>query len=122
VVGSAEAQINTYAQNRMGSNVRGVLYSSNGTGIRIEHPHRVSADRGDHDVVLVPFFDAETQIFNTALSTNRTVRLDGNGTAKYPKGARFRVVRTAAATGGSTLWSWAAPPRCSRRGNGSTLN
>lgn len=60
----------------------------------------VSPDRGDASVTIVPGVDSPTQLFNTPLSTNRTITLSATNAFK---GASFRVVRTAAATGASTL-------------------
>ena len=60
----------------------------------------VSADRGDASVTIVPGVDASTQVFNTPLSTNRTITLS---TTNAFTGATFKVVRQAAATGASTL-------------------
>lgn len=58
---------------------------------------RISADRGDADVTLIST-DAETQIFNTPLTANRTVNLPASNVRK---GDRFRIVRTG--TGAFTL-------------------
>jgi len=58
---------------------------------------RISADRGDVDVTLVST-DAETQIFNTTLTANRTVNLPASNVRK---GDRFRIIRTG--TGAFTL-------------------
>jgi hypothetical protein len=60
----------------------------------------VSADRGDASVTVVNGVDAPTQVFNTPLTTNRTVTLSSTNAFA---GATFTVVRTAAATGASTL-------------------
>jgi len=60
----------------------------------------VSADRGDANVTIVAGTDSPTQIFSTPLTTNRTVTLS---TLYVSAGLKFRVVRTAAATGASTL-------------------
>lgn len=60
----------------------------------------VSPDRGDASVTIVPGVDAPTQQFATPLTTNRTVTLSSTNAFT---GASFRVVRTAAATGASTL-------------------
>ena len=60
----------------------------------------VSADRGDASVTVVSGVDALTQVFNTPLTTNRTVTLSATNAFT---GASFKVVRQAAATGASTL-------------------
>jgi len=60
----------------------------------------VSADRGDASVTVVSGVDAPTQVFNTPLTTNRTVTLSATNAFT---GASFKVVRQAAATGASTL-------------------
>lgn len=60
----------------------------------------VSADRGDANVTIVPGVDAPTQQFATPLTTNRTVTLSSTNAFT---GASFKVVRTAASTGASTL-------------------
>jgi len=60
----------------------------------------VSSDRGDASVTVVNGVDAPTQVFNTPLTTNRTVTLSSTDAFA---GATFTVVRTAAATGASTL-------------------
>ena len=51
----------------------------------------VSADRGDASVTIQAGVDAETQLFATTLTANRTVTLS---TTSATKGDRFRVVRT----------------------------
>ena len=60
----------------------------------------VSADRGDASVTVVSGVDAPTQVFNTPLTTNRTVTLSATNAFT---GASFKIVRQAAATGASTL-------------------
>lgn len=60
----------------------------------------MSANRGDVNVTVIPGVDAPTQQFATPLTTNRTVTLSSTNAFT---GASFRVVRTAAATGASTL-------------------
>jgi len=60
----------------------------------------ISSDNGDMDVTLIHDRNALTQRFNTALTANRTITLN---TSLAHRGARFRIVREAGATGGSTL-------------------
>lgn len=60
----------------------------------------MSADRGDANVTIIAGVDAPTQQFATPLTTNRTVTLSSTNAFT---GASFKVVRTAAATGASTL-------------------
>ena len=61
----------------------------------------MSADNGDANVSnLAPGISYPIQLFNTPLTTNRTV---GFGSLLLYNGATFRVIRTAAATGASTL-------------------
>jgi hypothetical protein len=55
---------------------------------------------GDADATITPLSSRNVQYFNTALTTNRTVTLSTTGAYN---GLRFRVVRTAAATGASTI-------------------
>jgi len=68
--------------------------------VRILLPRPLVQTYGDEDVTVNVTDNAETLRFNTALSTNRTVTL--SATLAY-NGAKFRVFRTAAATGASTL-------------------
>lgn len=61
-----------------------------------------TAQRGDVSATLIPRSSSPVQIWNTPLTSARTVTL--STTAGVPlNGDSFRVVRTAAATGGSTL-------------------
>jgi hypothetical protein len=60
----------------------------------------VSADRGDASVTLIRDTDSPIQVFNTPLTVNRTITLSSTYATR---GAQFKVVRTAAATGASTL-------------------
>lgn len=60
----------------------------------------MSADNGDNDVTLIANESALTQRFNTPLTTNRTITLSS---VNAYEGAKFRVIRQAGATGGSTL-------------------
>lgn len=66
---------------------------------------RQSGDRGDNSVTLVAGADAPVQIFNTALGSNRTCTVNTTGVngSTIANGAHFLIVRTAAATGASTL-------------------
>lgn len=56
----------------------------------------VGDDIGDAATTLTWNKSATTQVYNTAITTNRAVTLSTTGAVN---GARFRVVRTAAATG-----------------------
>jgi hypothetical protein len=67
-----------------------------------------SADRGDNSVNVFAHTDFQQQIFNTPLSVNRTVTLGVSGAVQ---GDKFRVVRTTAATGASTLSVIGSPTR-----------
>jgi hypothetical protein len=60
-------------------------------GVTVTGPGSVSADRGDTSPALFVDSAAETQVFATALTANRTITL---GSAGAVAGARFRVVRT----------------------------
>lgn len=61
----------------------------------------MSNDNGDASISnLIPGSSSLVQLFNTPMTTNRTVTF---GTTGLFNGAQFRVVRTAAATGASTL-------------------
>lgn len=61
----------------------------------------VSSDNGDASVTLTPGQKtAITQVWNTPLTAPRTVTL---ATVGVTNGGKFRVVRTTAATGASTL-------------------
>lgn len=95
----ANTTANQYSNNRVGPSVRGQLYFQNGTNAaRFDHPHRVSPDRGDAASSFTPFVDAETVMYQTALTAARTCTINGSSLG-YPKGTRCMVVRTAAATG-----------------------
>lgn len=100
--GNGESVGNRYVGNSIGNNVAGVLYNMTGaTPYRIEHPHSISSNRGDSTVTVQAGADQETQLFGTVLTSNRTVNFSNTGAWK---GARFTVLRTAAATGTPTLW------------------
>jgi hypothetical protein len=58
------------------------------------------ATNGDVAKTLTALFDAETQRWNSPLTVDRAVTLNTNGDYS---GAKFRVIRTAAATGASAL-------------------
>jgi hypothetical protein len=66
---------------------------------------RLSADRGDASVTIKAGSDAPVQMFKTPLTANRTVTLSltGVNSQALPIGVHFRITRTAAATGASTL-------------------
>jgi parallel beta-helix repeat protein len=61
---------------------------------------RISFDKGDANVSVTPLVDPDTTLYNSPLTANRTVTLNTTGAWN---GAKFRTVRTAAATGASTL-------------------
>jgi hypothetical protein len=60
----------------------------------------VSADNGDAAKTLDVGVDEETQVWNTAIGADRAVALSTTGAYN---GAKFRIVRTANATGGFNL-------------------
>lgn len=60
----------------------------------------VGQDVGDANTTLTVGTSAWTQIYDTPITTGRTVTLS---TTKAHNGAKFRVVRTAAATGASNV-------------------
>jgi hypothetical protein len=60
----------------------------------------VGADRGNNAATLVPSVDASTQRWATAITADRAVALP---TTNAYLGAKFRIVRTAAATGAFNL-------------------
>jgi hypothetical protein len=60
----------------------------------------IAADRGDSSVTLNPLASDRVQRWNTPLTTNRTVTLSSSSAED---GLTWRVVRTSAASGGSTL-------------------
>ena len=62
--------------------------------------NQVSADNGDAAVTLYPNSSQPTQIFNTALTSDRAVTLS---TTNVNNGSMFRVVRTSSATGAFNL-------------------
>jgi parallel beta-helix repeat protein len=66
----------------------------------INVPHRISFDKGDTSITVVPLRDAETTVYNIPLTANRTVTLSTMGAWN---GAKFKTVRTAKATGASIL-------------------
>jgi parallel beta-helix repeat protein len=61
---------------------------------------RISFDKGDASVTVTCLTDPDTTLYNTPLTANRTVTLSTIGAWN---GAKFRTVRTANATGASTL-------------------
>ena len=68
----------------------------------------LSDDQGDTSMTFVAFTSCETSVWNTALTTNRTITLTtGNSettdNANYLDGLKACFVRTANATGASTL-------------------
>ena len=66
----------------------------------INVPHLASFDKGDASITVVLLTDAETTIYNTPLTSNRSVTLSTTGAWN---GAKFKTVRTAKATGASVL-------------------
>lgn len=102
--GQGDTQINYYSCNRIGTQVRGVLYNmSGGIRHRVEHPHKITADQGDTGPTITWGVSGDTVMFQTPLTSARVCTLANNGTTLVPKGSRIRVVRSAAATGASTL-------------------
>jgi hypothetical protein len=65
-------------------------------------PDRVGADAGDAAASLVPGVNEVTQVWNTPLTAVRAVTLT-TASATIWAGAKFRIVRTANATGASAL-------------------
>ena len=61
---------------------------------------KVSADKGDAAATLDMRTSEQTNVWNTPLTANRAVTLTTTGAFE---GAKFRVVRTAAATGAFNL-------------------
>ena len=100
--GTGQANENQYSNNRANSNgMTGVLYNMTGTApYRIEHPEETSGDRGDTSPTIQCWIDASVQYFNTSLTANRTVTLSTTGAWN---GCKFRVFRSASATGVFTL-------------------
>lgn len=77
------------------------LFATTSTGnCGVVQPIFASPDRGDANVAVTAGVDAATQVFNSPLTANRTVTLNTTG---HAFGSRFRIVRTAAATGAFTL-------------------
>lgn len=70
------------------------------TGWRGVVTNAVSADKGNAAATLTPGTSEHTNIWNTPISADRAVTLT---TAAVQNGARFRIVRTAAATGAFNL-------------------
>lgn len=95
ITGPVRSQDNDYTQ--LTATYSGQLESIVSTTAMI---HGMSSDRGDADVTLTVGADCETQRFETALTTNRTVTL---ATAGAVHGSRFRICRFAGASGASTL-------------------
>lgn len=75
-------------------------YAGGGGKIFTGSADKRSTNRGDNDVTVQTGIDENIQMFETELTTNRTVTLS---TSTSYSGAKFRVVRAAAATGASTL-------------------
>jgi len=63
---------------------------------------RMSLDKGDADYTIT-IGDPTDILYNTALTVNRTVTLPATTGSNAFNGLRYRVIRTAAATGASTL-------------------
>lgn len=88
----------------------GIIYNTGGpvlenTGTETIFDGRPgSTNRGDTSITITPCVETEEQIFNTPLTVGRTCTV-GNGTSGTQRwqGARFRIVRTAAATGAFVL-------------------
>lgn len=80
----------------------GMLTASISTtgGGTLTGPDVIGTNRGDADVTLTCWQDAEVQRFTSALTTNRTVTLS---TTDAYNGARFTILRESTATGSSTL-------------------
>lgn len=74
--------------------------ASTSNGVRIVHSRPYVETFGDQSITATVAASGETLMFNTALTATRTVTL--SSTAVY-NGAKFRVVRTAAATGAFDL-------------------
>jgi hypothetical protein len=105
-VGNGVAGSVSYLQD--GSPTANTVYWENNRQMRAETPfsgptvsrtERVSADYGNADAILY-VGDPITSIWNTALTGNRSAGLDTTGAYN---GAKFRIVRTAAATGAFNL-------------------
>lgn len=71
-----------------------------GSNSRVDQAQEVGADVGDAGITLTVGEHEQTQVWNTALTADRAVTL---GTSGAVNGARFRIVRTAAATGAFNL-------------------
>lgn len=76
-----------------GTWLQGSLAANYGSQIRFPPVLNGVANRGDVDVTLDPRLDLETQLFDTALTANRTITLSA---AKAVEGDRFEIVRTGA--------------------------
>jgi hypothetical protein len=85
----------------------GILHNCRWTGtpgsVADEFIYRksIGADVGDAAKALVVGTDVETQVWNTPIAADRAITL--STTITPPPGAKFRIVRTAAATGGFNL-------------------
>jgi hypothetical protein len=106
-VGNATAGSVAYSQD--GSPTANTVYWENNRQMRAEiafsgatasRTDRVSADYGDADATLAAANDPVTAVWNTALTGNRAVTLSTTGAFN---GAKFRIVRSAAATGAFNL-------------------
>lgn len=71
-----------------------------GTWVPVNIMPAVSADRGNAAQTLVAGTDEPTQVWNTAITADRAVTLSTTGVWN---GAKFRIIRTAAATGAFNL-------------------
>lgn len=100
--GASEFNANKHSNNRLRTNLAtGVLYNMTGAApTAIQQPHRQSGDRGDASVTVQCGLDAETQVFQTALTANRTITFSSTGAYN---GCRFRVIRNETATGAFNL-------------------
>jgi hypothetical protein len=83
-----------------GFSTGGIAQSSSATGIRRHVINTVSADKGDAAATLTYGDSESTNVWNTPLTMNRGVTLATNNCTN---GAKFKIVRTAAATGASNL-------------------
>lgn len=100
--GVAEFNANKYSNNRLDTtHATGVLYNmTGGAPYAVQQPHRPSTDRGDASVTVQCGLDAETQLFATALTANRTITFSTTGAYN---GCHFHVVRIETSTGAFTL-------------------
>jgi hypothetical protein len=96
-------------------NARGPAYNRAGSWMSLDSIAGTSADRGDASISISYGGDFPVQYFNTPLTAARTVTI--STTAGVPVGYIFRVVRTSAATGASTLTVLSTPNKALALGN-----